>query len=104
MDICDSRDSSFSQRSPPALFVAAAGGGMAADKGRFRRPQVPGAIFLVIVILTKLADFVVLPKVTIFTIFPDVASAGVEERVVTPAIRELDTDVLSLRHGGLRLK
>src|ERR1035438_1938094 len=59
---------------------------------------------LVIVILTKLVDFVVLAIVAIFAIFPNVASAGIEERVVTPAIRELDTGVLSLRHGGLRLK
>jgi hypothetical protein len=34
-------------------------------------------------------------------IFPNVASVAIEERVVTPAIRELDTGVASLRHGGL---
>jgi hypothetical protein len=49
-------------------------------------------------------DFVVLFKVAIFAIFPNVATAGIEERVVTPAIRELDTAVGSVRHGGLGLK
>jgi hypothetical protein len=58
----------------------------------------------VIVILTELMDFVVLAKVAIFAIFPNVASSGIEECVVTPAIRELDTGVLSLCQGGLRLK
>jgi hypothetical protein len=47
---------------------------------------------------------VVLAKVAVFAIFPNVASAGIEERMVTPAIRELDTGVLSLRHGGLRFE
>jgi len=37
-------------------------------------------------------------------IFPNVASVGIEERVVTPAKRELDTGVVSLRHCGLGLK
>jgi hypothetical protein len=49
-------------------------------------------------------DFIVVAKVAMVAIFPNVASVGVEERVVTPAIRELETDVLSLGHGGLRLK
>jgi hypothetical protein len=49
-------------------------------------------------------DFVVLAKFAIVAIFPNVATAAIEERVVTPAIRELETDVLSLGHGGLRLK
>jgi hypothetical protein len=61
-------------------------------------------IAIAIVILTKLMDFVVLAKLAIVAIFPNVAAAGIEERVVTPAIRELDTDVLSVRHGGLGLK
>lgn len=43
-------------------------------------------------------------KVAMVAIFPNVASGGVEERVVTPAIRELDTSEVSLRHGGLGLK
>jgi len=59
---------------------------------------------IAIVILAKLMDFVVLAKLAIVAIFPNVAAAGIEERVVTPAIRELDTDVLSVRHGGLGLK
>jgi hypothetical protein len=59
---------------------------------------------IAIVILTKLMDFVVLAKLAIVAIFPNVVAAGIEERVVAPAIRELDTDVLSVRHGGLGLK
>jgi hypothetical protein len=46
----------------------------------------------------------VLAKLAIVAIFPNVAAAGIKERVVTTAIRELDTDVLSVRHGGLGLK
>src|ERR1019366_2072991 len=49
-------------------------------------------------------DFVVVAKFAIVAIFPNVATAGIEERVVTTAIRELETDVLSLRQGGLGLK
>src|ERR1035437_836415 len=49
-------------------------------------------------------DFVVLAKVAIVAIFPNVAAAAIEERVVTRAIRELDTGEVSLRHGGLGLK
>jgi hypothetical protein len=59
---------------------------------------------IAIVILTKLMDFVVLAKLAIVAIFPNVATAGIEERVVTPAIRELDSDVLSVGHRGLGLK
>jgi hypothetical protein len=59
---------------------------------------------IVIVILTKLMDFVVLAELAIVAIFPNVAAAVIEERVVTAAIRELDTDVLSLRHSRLGLK
>jgi hypothetical protein len=61
-------------------------------------------IVVVIVIFTKLVDFVVLAKVAIVAILPNVATAGIEEGVVTPAIRELDTAVVSLRHGALGLK
>jgi hypothetical protein len=51
-------------------------------------------------------DFVVLAEVAVFVIFPNVARAGIEERVVTPAIRKLDRGVLmvAVRNGGLRLK
>jgi hypothetical protein len=56
------------------------------------------------VILAEFMDFVMVAKVAIVAIFPNVASVGIEERVVTPAVRELDTGVASLRHGGLRLK
>jgi hypothetical protein len=59
---------------------------------------------IAIVILTKLMDFVVLVELAILAIFPNVAAAGIEERVVAPAIRELDRGVLSLRHSGLGLK
>ena len=41
---------------------------------------------IAIVILTKLMDFVVLVELAIVAIFPNVAAAGIEERVVTPAI------------------
>jgi hypothetical protein len=46
----------------------------------------------------------VVAEVAVVAIFPNVASVGIEERVVTPAIRELDTGVTSLRHCGLGLK
>jgi hypothetical protein len=59
---------------------------------------------IAIVILAKFMDFVVLVKLAIVAIFPNIAAAAIEERVVPPAIRELDTDVLSVRHGGLGLK
>ena len=49
-------------------------------------------------------DFVVVAKVAMIAIFPNVARVGVEERMVPPAIRELDTSEASLRHGGLGLK
>jgi hypothetical protein len=62
------------------------------------------AIVITIVILAKLMDFVVLAKLAIIAIFPDVPTAGIEERVVAPAIRELDPGVLPIRHGGLGLK
>ncbi|MGO9263230.1 MAG: hypothetical protein ACLQU1_44165 [Bryobacteraceae bacterium] len=48
-------------------------------------------------------DFVVVAKVAVVAILPNVASVGIEERVVTPAIRELDSGEVSLRHGGLGL-
>jgi hypothetical protein len=59
---------------------------------------------IAIVILTKLMDFVVLVELAILAVFPNVATAGIEERVVAPAIRELDSGVLSLRHSGPGLK
>jgi hypothetical protein len=37
-------------------------------------------------------------------IFPNFASIGIEERVVTGAIRELDTGEVSLRHDAMGLK
>jgi hypothetical protein len=43
---------------------------------------------------------VVVAKVAMVGIFPNVASVGVEERMVTRAIRELDTGEVSLRHDG----
>jgi hypothetical protein len=46
----------------------------------------------------------VLAKVAIVAIFPHVAAPGIEERVVTPAIRELDVVEDSVRHDGLGLK
>jgi len=49
-------------------------------------------------------DSVVLFKVAIVAIFPNIATAGIEERVVPPAVRELDTAVGPVRHGGLGLK
>src|ERR1700685_747773 len=58
---------------------------------------------IAIMILTEFMDFVVLFKVAIVAIFPNVATAGIKERVVTPAIRELDAAVGSVRHGGLGL-
>jgi uncharacterized protein (DUF1810 family) len=49
-------------------------------------------------------DSVVVAEVAMVAIFPNVASVGVEERVVTAAIRELDTGEVSLRHYGLGMK
>jgi hypothetical protein len=48
--------------------------------------------------------FVVVAKVAMVAIFPNVASVGIEERVVTPAIRELDASEASVGPGGLGLK
>jgi hypothetical protein len=51
-----------------------------------------------------LLDFIVLAKVAIVAIFPNVATARIEERVVTPAIRELEMVEDSRSHDGLGLK
>jgi hypothetical protein len=65
----------------------------------------PGPFLLMpIVILAKFVDFVVAAKVAMVAIFPNVAGVGVEERVVSAAVRELDTGVASLSQGGLGLK
>src|ERR1019366_4606934 len=61
------------------------------------------ASVIAIMILTEFMDFVVLFKAAIVAIFPNVATAGIEERVVPSAIRELDAAVASIRHGGLGL-
>jgi hypothetical protein len=61
-------------------------------------------IVIAIVVLAKLMDFVVLVKLAIVAIFPYVPAAGIEERVVTAAVRELDTYVPSLGQGGLGLE
>jgi hypothetical protein len=42
-------------------------------------------------------------KVAMVAIFQNVDSVGIEKRVVTPAMRELDTGVTMLRHCGLGL-
>jgi hypothetical protein len=78
-------------------------------KTKGRKPQVPGTIPLmpaiVIVILTKLMDFVVLAKLALVAIFPNVTTAGIKERAVAPAIGKLNpSEVSIIRHGGLRLK
>jgi hypothetical protein len=65
----------------------------------------PPALFpLTSVILTQFVDSVVIAKVAMVAIFPNVASVGIEERVVTAAVRELDAGEASLRQGGLGLK
>src|SRR5579872_7495582 len=61
-------------------------------------------MLVTLVILTEFVDFVVLFEVAIVAIFPNVATAGIEERVVTLAIRELDVAVVSISHDGLWLK
>jgi hypothetical protein len=48
-------------------------------------------------------DFVMVAKVAMVAIFPNVASVGIEKRVVTAAIRELDTSKARCV-GGLRLE
>jgi hypothetical protein len=69
-----------------------------------RAPGIPGPVPLAPVILTEFMDFVMIAKVATVAIFPNVATVGIEERVVTPAIRELNTGEGSLRQGGLGLK
>jgi hypothetical protein len=76
----------------------------ASDNLRAEHVGFPAPFLLTLVILTEFVDFVVLFKVAIVAIFPNVATAGIEERVVSPAIRELDTAEGSVRHGGLGLK
>jgi hypothetical protein len=49
-------------------------------------------------------DFVMVAKIAVVAIFPNVAGVGIEERVVASAVRELDTGVASLCQGGLGLK
>jgi hypothetical protein len=60
--------------------------------------------FLAPVIFTEFMDFVVVAKVAMVAVLPNVASVAVEERVVPSAIRELDTGVASVCHGRLGLK
>src|ERR1017187_6410734 len=55
-------------------------------------------------ILTEFMDFVMVAKVAMVPIFPNVASAGIEKRMVTAAIRELDTGKSARCVGGLRLE
>ena len=43
-------------------------------------------------------------EVAMVTVFPHVSGVGIEKRVVSAAVRELDTGVGALRHDGLRLK
>jgi hypothetical protein len=49
-------------------------------------------------------DFVMVAKVAMVAIFPNVASVGIEKRMVTGAIRELDTGKSARCLGGLRLE
>jgi hypothetical protein len=49
-------------------------------------------------------DFVVAFIVAMVAIFINVATAGIEERMVAPAVRELDTAEASIRFSGLGLK
>jgi hypothetical protein len=49
-------------------------------------------------------DFVMVAKVAMVTIFPNVASVGIEKRMVTAAIRELDTGKGARCLGALRLE
>jgi hypothetical protein len=48
-------------------------------------------------------DFVMVAEIAVVAIFPNVAAVGVEERVITAAIRELDTGITALRQSGLGL-
>src|ERR1700693_3302746 len=49
-------------------------------------------------------DFVMVTKVSMVAVFPNVASVDIEKRVVTAAIRELDTGKGTGCPGGLRLE
>src|SRR5580704_12422682 len=48
-------------------------------------------------------DFVVVAKIAVVAIFPNVASVGIEERVVSPAIGELNTGESSVCYCSLGL-
>jgi hypothetical protein len=89
----------FTYRRVSGIFCGSEGPEAAA-----RRPIFPLVVVIAIVVFTKLVDLVVLTELSIVAVFPNIAAAGIEERVVTAAIRELDAYVLSLGHGGLRLK
>src|ERR1700726_3197192 len=49
-------------------------------------------------------DFVMVAEVSMVAIFPNVASVDIEKRMVTAAIRELDTGKGAGCAGGLRLE
>jgi hypothetical protein len=59
---------------------------------------------IAIMILAQLVHFVVIFKVAVVAIFPDVAGPRIEERVISAAVRELDAGDASLRLHGLGLK
>lgn len=54
--------------------------------GTISVPPVLSLLTPVIVILTEFMNFVVVAKVAMVAIFPNVAGVGIEERVVTPAV------------------
>jgi hypothetical protein len=49
-------------------------------------------------------DFVMVAKVAMVAIFPNVAGVDIKKRVVTPAVRELDPGKASGRQSALGLK
>jgi hypothetical protein len=65
-------------------------------------PMIP--ILIPPVIPTQLLDLIVLAKVAIVAIFPDVTTARIEERVVPPTVRELEMVEDSSSHDGLGWK
>jgi hypothetical protein len=64
----------------------------------------PAPIRLTAVIVTEFIHSVVVAEVAVVAIFPNVARVGVEERVVTAAIRELDSAEASFGLDALGLK
>ena len=63
-----------------------------------------GPILLAAVILAWFMDFVMVAKVAMVAVFPNVASVGIKECVVATTVGELDACIGSLGHDALGLE